>query len=665
MLVLSLGAPGAGQTVPALLGDMTFVQDPIEGDGAFTGDLALKQGDRVQFVVDYQDDGSYYLLDVTAPDAAFYKVTPDAGRLIGTPGKLPLKSPGEPQTFTISRQNCRLAFIYEGIVVCRGWDGGLVKGKAGYVAAGAQVSDPWVQPLGKILATDDFARETDAQHMWTALTGEWEIQKLRDDDMAEAMEADKSANAFLYRATSKDPAAISLAERDAWFWANYGVSASARVRGRGSLGLILLAQDEQNYLAFRWGSCWNADDNDRAQLVEVVDGQTQVLAERPGGCVPDQWYKLDARICDGYIVCAIDDLPVLEGHTDQFGQGNAGLYAQGQEGADFDDVVIEDYEVFREEFADLTRWVAASGDWAVTDDGQARCVGSGLLTSGRESWDEYRVDCRATANRGAVGLQVAGTGDGRGIVFRVGLAGSPYADKAQIVAVGPDGERVLEESEVKLPKGKALQLGASTEGGYVRGYVEGLPVVDGLDLGCPTGGIGLYADAPEPARFDDVVVAFLEPKQPAHVTREFTKTSEHAEMAEWASRSAPWVQPAEVTPGAVWWTKGDYFGDATVTFKVRFVGMRDGSMEVTLRGEPEDERAGIRLILQAKKGERTLEAQVLEGDEEIARGRATLDSTTGRVKFAQKGQFLIVSIDDEPVIAQKLPSASKAAAVKG
>ncbi len=666
IVLLLLAIPGACQTAPALLGEISFLEDPIEGDGAVTGDLAVKQGDRVQFVVNYQDESAYYLLDVTAPDAAFYRVTPGASRLIGTPGKLPLRSPGEPQTFTISRQNCRLAFIYEGVVVCRGWDSELADGKAGYVADGAQVSDPWVQPLGKILATDDFVRETDAQHMWTPLAGEWHIEKLREDDLAEAMEADKSANAFRYQVTSGDLPAISLAEKDAWFWANYHISASARAQGRTSIGLVLLAQDEQNYLAFRWSSCWNGDaGGDRAQLIEMVDGQTQVLAEQPGGCVPDQWYRLDAGVCDGHVVCLVDDLPVLEAQTDRFGQGNPGLYAHGEDGADFDDVVIQDYEVFREDFTDMTRWVAASGDWAVTDDGEARCSGAGLLTSGREAWDEYRVDCKVAADRGGVGLQVAGADGGRGIIFRVGLNGSPYAGKAQVVAVGAEGETVLEESDVELPKEKHLQLGASTESGYVRGYVNGVPVIEGLDVSYLTGGIGLYADAPEPARFDDVIVAFLKPKQPAHVTREFTKTSEHNEMAEWASRHAPWVQPAEVTPGAVWWTKGDYFGDATVTFKVRFVGLRDGSMKVTLGSGPEREGAGIHLILSAKKGERALDAQVLEGEEEVARGRATLDSTAGRVRFAQKGKFVIVFIDDEPVIAQKLPSAVKAAGAKG
>ncbi len=638
----------------------------MEGDSAVTGDLVVEQGHQVQFVLNYQDENTYCLLDIAAPDAAFYKVAEGQSRRIGTPGKLPLKSPGESQTFTISRQNCRLAFIHEGMVVCRGWDESLTGGKAGYVAVGAQVSDPWVQPLGRILATDDFVRETDAQHMWTPLSGEWKIEKLRDDDMAEAMQADLSANAFRYQAVGRDTPAISVAEQDAWFWANYHMSASGRVRGRSTMGIVLLGQDEQNYVLFRWGSCWAADvGEDRAQLIEVVDGQPHVLAEKPGGAVPDQWYKLDAAVCDGLITCAIDDVPVLHARSDRFGQGNAGLYAEGEDGADFDDVAIEDYEVFREGFADMTRWTAASGDWEVTDDGEVGCSGTGLLTSGRSEWDEYRFDCKATAGRGSVGLQVARTDDNHGIVFRMGLNGSPYAGKAQLVALAAEGETVLAEREVDLPKGKSLQIGASTEGGFVCGYLDGSRVIEGLDVAFSSGGIGLYTDSPKGARFDDAEVAFLKSKQPAHVTREFTQTNEHAEMAEWASRRAPWVQPETVEPGATWWTKGDYFGDATVTFKVRFVGLRDGSMRVVLRAEPDEPDAGLQLVLTARNGERALEAQVFEGNEEVARGHATLDSTTGRVEFSQKGQFVIVSINEQPVIAQKLPSALKGTDAKG
>jgi len=666
VLLVSAVVPGVSQTAPALLGALTFVEDPLEGDSAVTGDLALKQGDQVQFAVNYQDESTYYLLDIAVPDAAFYRVAPGGSRLIGTPGKLPLKSPGESQTFTISRQDCRLAFIYEGMVVCRGWDESLAGGKAGYVAVGAQVGDPWIQPLGRILATDDFVRETDAQHMWTPLSGEWKIEKLRDDDMAQAMEADKSANAFRYQAVGRETPAISVAEQDAWFWANYRMSASGRLRGQSTMGLVLLGQDEQNYVLFRWGSSWLSDvGGDRAQLIEVVDGQPHILAEKPGGAVPDQWYRLDAAVCDGDLVCAIDDLPVLQARSERFGQGNAGLYAEGEDGADFDDVVIEAYEVFREDFADTARWTAASGDWETTDDGDVRCSGTGLLTSGRSEWDEYRFDCRATAVRGSVGLQVARTDDNRGIVFRVGLDGSPYAGKAQLVALAAEGETVLAEREVDLPNGKPLQIGVSTEGGFVRGYLGGSRVIEGLDVSFSRGGIGLYADSPKGARFDDAEVAFLKPKQPAHVTREFTKTNEHAEMAEWASLQAPWVQPQTVEPGATWWTKGDYFGDATVAFKVRFVGLRDGSMRVVLRADPDDQDAGIQLVLTARKGERILEAQVFEGKEEVARGQAELDSTTGRVKFSQKGQFVIVSINEQPVIAQKLPSALKGTDAKG
>ena len=48
--------------------------------------------------------------------------------------------------------------------------------------------------------------------MWTAVTGSWKTESLRDDDQADEMEADKSANAFSYRGVSADVPAIATVQ---------------------------------------------------------------------------------------------------------------------------------------------------------------------------------------------------------------------------------------------------------------------------------------------------------------------------------------------------------------------------------------------------------------------------------------------------------------------
>jgi len=649
-LALAAGACAAlAQPAPRLAGTPALLEDPLEGDFALAGDLALTTGDHVQFVLHYQDDGSCCLLDIAGDAACFYRLTPDGPRPIGVAGKLPTPLDGGMRRFAVLRKNRRLAFVVGGQVACRGWDSGPAGGKAGYVAGEGKVVDPWVQPVEAIGATDNFMREQDAQHMWTPLTGQWEIQSLRDDDQAEEMEADKSANAFSYQCVAQDGPAVSVAEQALWFYSDYRVEASARSLGDGAVGLVLLAQDEANYLAFRWASAWDTGPRgDRAELLEVVGGQPRVLAEKPGGFIPDQWYRLSAAVCDGRLECAIDDAPVLEASGVRFGAGNAGLYAEGVDRAFFDDVAIGDFEVFREDFTDMARWEPATGEWSLTNGGEARCAGGGMLASGRPEWANYRAEVTVVPGKAKVGLAVARQADGRAALFRLD------GGKAQLLAVGPEGETAIAERNVQVRGAKALRVAASVEQGFVRTYVDGEPAVEGFLDGCLTGGIGLYADGGKDARFDDVRVAFLKPTQPAQVTREFAKVSDHPEMAEWAGSRAPWVQPAEMKPGATWWTKGDYFGDATVAFKVRFVGLRDGTVQVTLNGEPERPEGSVRLVLTATKESKVLKAQVLQGATEIGRGEVELASSSCSVRFARQGAHILVSVDDRSLIESRL-----------
>ncbi|MGQ9731918.1 MAG: hypothetical protein ACUVX8_11690 [Candidatus Zipacnadales bacterium] len=655
LVLATFGTAIEAQTMPTLTGEISFLEDPLEGASAIRGELSLTAGDHVQIILNYQNEADYYLLDLMAPTACFYKVVGGIGKAIGLPGRLPIEAPDGPQMFAVFRWDTRLLFVYAGRVICRGWDDEFLGGKGGIIAQAGKVTDPFVQPLETINTRDNFMREADAEHMWTPLSGVWEVESLRDDDQADEMEADKSANAFSYQAVSTEGPAISVAEQDKWFWTNYRIEASMRSLGTGAMGLVLLAQDRSNYLAVRWASAWaNGEHGDRLQLLEVVDDQPKVLAEVPGGFIPEQWYKVSAAYCDGCLTCAIDDIPILEGYSDRFGAGNPGLYAEGSDRTYFDDVTIEDYEIFRENFTDMVRWTPVEGEWSVTATGEVRCAKRGLLTSGRTAWTNYRVEAKATPNRGQIGLQVGRQPDSRSVLYRLNFSGALRSPKAQLLLVNPDGEKLIAEREVPLKIGKTLQLAASVDQGFVRAYLDGESIIEGFIPECPGGGIGLYADGEKETRFDDVVVTFTKPRPAAQVTREFTKVSEHAEMAEWASSRAPWVLPPELQPGSIWWTKGDYFGDTAVEFKLRFIGLRDGEVRVTLNGDPDRPNDGIHLILVATKGDSTLRARLLKGTTLIAQAQIVLNDSSCRVRFARQGSHAIVAIDDQPIISEQL-----------
>jgi hypothetical protein len=188
----------------------------------------------------------------------------------------------------------------------------------------------------------------------------------------------------------------------------------------------------------------------------------------------------------------------------------------------------------------------------------------------------------------------------------------------------------------------------------VRAFLDDEVAVEGFAADCPRGAVGLYADADRETRFDNLQVAFQAPRQAAEITREFTKTSEHQEMSAWAGPRAAWVQPPEMKPGATWWTKGDYFGDAAVSFKVRFVGLRDGRIKVTLGGNPAQPQAGVHLVLTARKDVRALTATLLNGTTEMASHDVELPESSCSVLFARQGECVVVRVNDAPIIEQRL-----------
>jgi hypothetical protein len=357
-------------------------------------------------------------------------------------------------------------------------------------------------------------------------------------------------------------------------------------------------------------------------------------------------------VCDGYVSCDVDGLPLLEARSDRFGQGAAGLYVDGSDSAQFDDVRITEFETLNEDFADLSRWVPVTGDWSAQD-GSAACSGPGVLVGGRYEWTDYRAQTTVHPRGGPVGIHVAHTPEGAGIIFRL----DPKAGKAQILRTGPTGEELVAETDVKGTRGNAVELAACvTDGGFVTGYLGGEPVLRGLCPEAKGGAVALEAGPGKQHRFDGVRVAFLRKRDKPTITREFQQTSEHGEMAEWSGRRADWVQPDEITPGATWWSKGDYFRGTSLSFKVRFVGLRDGTATVVLNADASDPDAGARLtlVLTSTKGSRLLQARLMHGDRELGQGEVELEKSSAQVQFTRKAADVLVSIDDQPVITAQI-----------
>jgi len=660
MLIIS-----AGPLWPA---DITFIEGELDGDYDVVTDARIPSPEKLdaRFVLDYQDSGDHYSLTLAGGKAQFHKVTNGQVLQIGTSGDLASLAEGaETIPVTVQRRDWRMALVWGGRVIARGYDSSLQGGKAGYmVTTGGTFEEAMIQPVGDIFITDDFVREEGGVSAWEVAAGKWEQRSIRDDQQADRQEADKSANAFSYlgQAVADKPAITTTGY---WFWDLYTMQAALKPLDNKAVGLVIYFQDPDNYIAIRW---LGKDDpaGGKLQVISVTNGQAHTIAETHGGFVPDQWYCLRAAVAEATIHVWVDDQLRLIASTDAFGQGKVGLYTESSKGVFFDDVACGPWELFSEDFATQVpgKWQRLEGDWHQTD-GVLRLAGDqpSVIRTGRNAWQayEYSISMQPTTT-GAYGLIVAFNDPGNYCLLRWSPKGTPYAGKAQIIHVADGHETLLAEAPVILPQKSSYRANARIHDGLVTLAIEGRPQVEAFDSSLSGGAVGLFADGAAGARFDNALLEILPPQQTSRIVREFTDTSKHPEMAEWASTNAPWVKPE--SEGQTWWTKGDYFGDHALVFAIPNVGSHTGSLNLLVGAASPQDTAAWKLIATLKSGSKELTMALHLGDKLIVEGKATAKAAQAKVSFERRGRWLVVLLDDQIVLKADTASAQPQAAAK-
>ena len=621
----------------ALAANLQYLDDKAEGEYDLTGSLAVKSPAALNAALAFNcraDTGDGYLLTVRASTVSLSKQVGGKVTPLGKPAAVALKS-GVRVPFTLQRRAWRIALVWDNAVILRAYDGALVGGKIGSRAAGGAWDDLALQRVGDVVAQDDFVREEGAQSIWQPAVGTWEAKTLRDDEQAAREEADKSANAFSYLGSGL-PHAITLAGN--WFWDTYRLEAAVRPMGRGAAGLVFYYQDDKNYLALRITCAADpAPLGDRVQLIAVQGGKEKVLAEKPGGYEPTQWYDLRVQVCDDLIEAFVDDVPRLQANCVAFGQGQVGLYVEGKSGVFSDDVSCVPYDTLRDGFA-----AALAGKWHLgagftQANGQMSHRGTLSLCTTGPDWQRYACAVETTqSGTGMSGLAFCYQGAQQYCVLRC------LPSKAQLVQVTEKGANVL--AEKPLPPGAKRRLRVSVEEGLITGAVDDTIRLQAIVPGAKGGAIGLYAEGN--VSFDNVNLWLLAPRRSSHVTKEFTITDKHPEMAAWASTRAPWVPPAEGQDD--WWTKGDYYGETSLTFTVPSVGGKAGSARAIIGGEP-GAKSGVLLTVTTTEKSKQLTLT-------LSAGEAALKSATTEVEgdahvvFSREAGLVVVRVNDNPVL---------------
>ncbi|MFQ6097499.1 MAG: family 16 glycoside hydrolase [Armatimonadota bacterium] len=647
-----------------------FVQQGLdEARYSFNASLNVPApGDvRLDVVFDYRDPQNHHGLVLAGGTAQFRVVRDGNVSDLGLPGKAAL-TPGD-HTITIQRRPWRMACIFDNVVIAAAYDASLGGGDVGYSASGVTVKEPFVQPISATLTeTDDFMRTGKEGNPWHAVSGSWEYKRLRVE-APQKQDDTRAANAFSYFGRDEGVALAVYGLPNAqgyypyWFWDDYSFSCAVRSEG-AAVGAVVFYQGPNDYLVFRWTSLFD-EGGGKKQFVAVANGQQEVLAEKPGGFLPHQWYAMRVQTSDGLVECFIDDELQLAVRTNRLGQGQVGLYVEGQEGASFDDVRVERYVVVADRVdRDVPgQWRARAGKWQWDKRGYMVSSGkqSAILTTGAPEWSNYIFAATVKPeNAAAAGLVFYDTDEGR-YVFRCARSGSrlDYAGQAQLIKQVGDQETVLDAAKVNVPRNKWHRLKVSCVEGHLIAFLDGQPVLEQVDFDLSSGGMGLYADGSGASLFDDVYLRFYREKPPVEISPQFQSPGDNS-MVEWATKQGQWLPPKE--KGQPYWYKGEFFGDSRVRFKLPSVGKTDGSVTITLAQDQSKPDAGYQIVLATVKGQPVVNCKLLVGGAAIQEGQAKAEGKSSvDVRIERRGTFLLTFIDDQCVLKYRMRAAPAAA----
>jgi hypothetical protein len=663
-------APAVPQVELPGVGKLEMLPDVADGDWVFFGKLTPDDPGALRLTLALLYDaksGDHYELRLTGKEAQFYLVRGGKTQSLGSagaPGDL-LKA-GQMTEVSVRRDGWTLSLLLGGRLVCWAQDSAIKTGGVGYALGAGKLADPLLQFLGDMGFSDDFMRASGERSLWQPVAGQWQEESLRIDPQASTMQETKSANAFSYLGKAAQGRALTVAGY--WFWSNYRLSASVRPLGGGACGLLAYYRDPDNYLALRWTPRNSpAPDGNRLQIIQRVAGQDRVLADTPGGFRAEQWYKLGLTLADGWVHAYLDDEERLSARNAVFRQGQCGLLEEGAAGVNFDDVSLSPWGFFADDFTGGERWDVVSGKWD-RGDGRYTATAGGLLIGPPCAWSHYAISADAHVEKGAAGV-VFGYVDAKNYwLVRYSLAGGN--PRVELVQVDDGQEKLVASSPTGRLPGLALSVGAEVDDNLLTAQLGDDRLFRALLPAPPAGRLGLYASTGG-TWFSFTEAQRIDPPPPAHVTKEFLDDKEHWEMAQWSTRRSPWIIPPALqveregnmilrdftTPAEfgnnVWWTKGDYYGDKTVSFKIPSFGVMTGTARVILDSRPGENGApvgGYTLALSAKAGSQDLGLALTAGDKPLGGVTVKVEGDECKVDYSRSGPYLQVRVNDKLVL---------------
>ncbi len=258
--------------------------------------------------------------------------------------------PGHWYRLGLAARSGALEASIDGQTVLRGGPSQFGQGRVGLYASGAETAlfdDFRVYPSTGV--TEDFAQ---GMERWQVLQGHWVT---RDGQLKTYAPA--GATRILFGSPS---------------WTDYVLHADLAAQASAGVGIIFCYQSPEDYYLFRWGSTADGAYRFRRQVVRVVGGHEEVIAQTLGSYRPGHKYHMALTYEDGWIEVQADGEQLIECADATFTHGRAGFFAEGTKGAWFSDFRLastgrrHDIPCVTEQFtqeATMAGWASPAGSW--------------------------------------------------------------------------------------------------------------------------------------------------------------------------------------------------------------------------------------------------------------------------------------------------------------
>ena len=575
----------------------------------------------------YRGPKDHDYVRVTRRAVSLVRVSGGKERLLASPYTLSVPLGPEATPVLVKRRPEKVSVVFRGQLIQVAGDVSNAEGQVGIGATGAfRATDLRLQPVEPPSFSDDFMREPSEAGPWEILEGTWGTTTVGDTE--------KSANGFFYRGSGTPGLAISGIP----FWDDYILQASVKcTKPDGAFGLGVYCQDAKNYL----GLVWNVTNGLR--LIRVVNGRTTVLATKPVAWVQGQWYRLALQVLDGHLTAMVDGKVCLEARESLFSQGKIALYVEGEE-IYFDDIAVKPAVYFRDAdpMARRERWSRVSG---------------GYIT-GSPSWQDYTYRVRTLpTDLNGVGLIFGWRDPENYYLFRWGAnAGTaPGAGRQQLIRVAEGKRVVIADARGGYEPNHAYVIETAFRPGYAAVRIDGQRVLETADPHLTHGAVGV---TPFDSRVKEVTVTLREEPPPPEeeITKEFTDSAAHPDMAEWANPARAWVLRAG-PKGPVFWRKGEYFGDVSVELTLP---KHDPSQTLAfhLAARDRDPQSGYTIVARTPEpGKLVLQLLRQAGTEPVAAVTAGIaPGTTPTLTLSYIGSYLLADLDNRRILKYADPN---------